>query len=171
MNAQPEIFRIVTDMEALHEAVRDRVEDMNISRIEFDAHADLPSGYSGKLLSDPPKKFMGKKTLPKILKGTGLAIALIVDDGKLPADLPVRKYKIGRLRTAALSIDEKVQEIPISLEQLMKERMRELGRKGGKMGGSKGGKRRAETMKKRARQRAASHAARMRWAKKTEIAG
>lgn len=161
----PEIYRVVTDMEALHEAFRDRVEDLNVSRIELDAAAGFTPGYASKLLCDPPMKFVGKETLAKMLKGTGLAIALVVDDGKLPK-AEQRKYKIGRIRAAAASIEQNVQETPVSLEQLVREHMRNIGAKGNANGAaSNGGKRRAKAMKARARQRAASHAARMRWSK------
>src|SRR4051812_15399498 len=94
---QPEIYRIVTDMEALHEAFRDRVEDMDVSRIELDAMAGLTPGYASKLLCDPPMKFVGKETLGKMLKGTGLRLAVIVDNGSAPAPSTKRKYRIGRL--------------------------------------------------------------------------
>lgn len=160
----PEIYRIVTDMEALHEAFRDRVEDLNVSRIELDAVAGLTPGYASKLLCDPPMKFVGRETLPKMLKGTGLAIALVVDDGKLAArsaETPKRKYKIGRIRNAP-SIPTEIQVNPVNIEELVKQerkaRMREIGLKG-----NKSGKRRAAIEAKKARQRRASHAARKRW--------
>jgi hypothetical protein len=161
-----EIYRVVTDMEALHEAFRDRVEDMDVSRLELDAVAGLTPGYSSKLLCDPPMKFVGRETLPKMLKGTGLAIALVVDDGSLAAksaDVPKRKYKIGRIRSAP-SIPTEIKEMPVNIEELVKNvmsaRMREIGMKG-----NKSVKRKAKEAARRARQRKASHAARMRWSK------
>lgn len=164
-NPQPEIYRIVTDMEALHEAFRDRVEDLDVSRIELDAAAGLTPGYSSKLLCDPPMKFVGKETLPKMLKGTRLAIALVVDDGKLAsAELPKRKYRIGRIRSAP-GITGETQEIPVNIEELVKtalqSRMREIGMKG-----NKSSKRKARVEQRKARQRRATHAARMRWEKR-----
>ena len=158
----PDIYRIVTDMEALQEAFRDRVEDLDISRIELDALADLTPGYSSKLLCDPPMKYVGKHTLPKLLKGTKLRIALIEDDGS-KIETPKRKYKIGRIRSAP-SMAGEMQEMPMNIEELMKlaiqARMREIGLKG-----NKSTKRRANEMARRARQRRASHAARKRWSK------
>lgn len=159
-----EVYRVVTDLEALHEAFRDRVEDMDASRLEIDEAAGLTPGYASKLLSDPPMKFVGLKTLPKILKGTRLKIALIEDNGQAMPDVPKRKYRIGRLLDPA-SMPAEMQNIPINLEELVKNatraRMREIGMKG-----NKSENRKAAVMKRRARQRKASHAARTRWSKR-----
>lgn len=169
MNARdmPEIYRIFTEMDALHEGLRDRAEDLNISRLELDALANLTPGYSSKLLCDPPMKFIGPQTLPKILKGTGLALALVIDDGRarqIAAKASKRKYRIGRIRTTAPSMPAENQNTPENIEELMKmalqARMREIGLKG-----NKSAKRRAKEQRRRARQRIASHAARIRWEK------
>lgn len=158
-----EVYRVVTDLEALHEAFRDRVEDMDASRLEIDEAAGLTPGYASKLLSDPPMKFVGLKTLPKILKGTRLKIALIEDNGQAMPDVPKRKYRIGRLLDPA-SMPAEMQNIPINLEELVKNatraRMREIGMKG-----NKSPKRKARALKRAMRQRVASHAARKRWSK------
>lgn len=163
--SETEIYRVVTDMEGLQEAFRDRVEDLNVSRIELDAVAGFTPGYASKLLCDPPMKFVGRNSLPKMLKGTGLALALVVDDGKFGKAVTKaskRKYKIGRIKLAAPSITPKIQDKPVNIEELMKNalqsRMREIGMKG-----NKSDKRRAKQMAKRARQRKAQHAARKRW--------
>lgn len=175
MNAPvpPDIYRVVTDMEALHEAFRDRVEDMDVSRLELDAAAGFTPGYASKLLCDPPIKYIGKNSLAKMLKGTGLAIALVVNDGKLPK-AERRKYKIGRIRMAepaASEVKQKQQEIPEIPKELSKvaqeqtrslTRMQELGFMGGIASGKK---RRAKAMRKRELQRKRAHAARLRWAK------
>lgn len=155
------VYRVVDDMEALHEAFRDRVEDLNVSRIELDAVSGLTPGYASKLLSDPPMKMVGLKTLPKILKGTRLKIALIEDNGQALPELPKRKYRIGRI---APSITGEMQVNPINIEELLKQarqaRMREIGIKG-----NKSPKRKASALKRATRQRVASHAARKRWSK------
>lgn len=75
-----EVFRIVTDMEALHEAFRDRVEDLQVTRIALDVAGKLTPGYSSKLLCDPPMKLLGLTSLPKMLKATGMALVLVIDD-------------------------------------------------------------------------------------------
>lgn len=159
-----DVYRVFTDLESLHEALRDRVEDLNVSRIELDAVAGLTPGYSAKLLCDPPMKFLGLKALPKMLKGTGLKIALIEDNGQAIPELPRRKYRIGRIEAAALSITSEMQVSPINIEELLKQtwaaRMREIGIKG-----NKSPKRKARALKRAMRQRVASHAARKRWSK------
>lgn len=75
-----EAYRVVTDMEALHEGFRDRVEDLEITRSELDAISKLQTGYSAKLLCNPPMKTIGKASLPKMLQATGMALVLVIDD-------------------------------------------------------------------------------------------
>lgn len=161
-----EPYRVVTDYEGLHEAFRDRIEDLDVSRAEIDAAAGLQSGYAAKLLSTHPKKRFGPNSLGGLLKATGTALVMVVDDeGFAPvrATLTQRKRK---MQGTVPCIAQDEQETPISSEQLIREHMRKLGKKGSKLGKSNGAKRRMKEMGKRARQRIASHAARKRWSKR-----
>lgn len=91
-----EIFRVCTDMEALHDAFRDRVEDLNISRETLDELGGFTARYSAKLLCDPPMKWIGRETLPKMLKATGMAIVLVLDDDRFA---PTKAKLANRKRT------------------------------------------------------------------------
>lgn len=75
-----EVYRIVTDMEALHEAFRERIEDLETTHIEIDAAGKLQPGYTSKLLAPKPMKQFGKESLPRMLKATGMALVLVIDD-------------------------------------------------------------------------------------------
>ena len=165
MNAPLErydVYRVVTDYEALIEALRDRVDDMNISREDVDAAGDLQPGYASKLLSDPPIKNLGIKGFSGLLKATGMSLVMVVDPERAAKAIELTKPRkiVGG---SAIQIRKKAAlSIPLSIvesheTQARKQRMQELGRKGGK--------RRMKTMTRRARQRVAAHAARMRWAK------
>lgn len=75
-----ELYRVVTDMDALHEAFRDRVEDLQVTHLSIDEAGGLQNGYSGKLLCTPPIKSFGRESLPRMLKATGMALILVIDD-------------------------------------------------------------------------------------------
>lgn len=75
-----ELYRVVTDMDALHEAFRDRVEDLQVTQLSVDQAGGLQNGYSGKLLCNPPIKSFGRESLPRMLKATGMALILVIDD-------------------------------------------------------------------------------------------
>lgn len=89
-----EVYRIVTDMESLHEAFVERVEDLQVTRVAIDEAGELTPGYSSKLLCTPPMKTIGKESLPKMLKATGMALVLVIDDERfapLKATMAKRK--------------------------------------------------------------------------------
>lgn len=90
-----ELYRVVTDFEGLHEAFRDRVEDLEVTRQELDAVSGLQPGYSAKLLCDPPIKSIGKQSLPKMLKATGMALVLVIDDERFA---PIKAQMSKRVR-------------------------------------------------------------------------
>lgn len=92
-----ELFRIVTDYEALQEAFIDRIEDLNVSRIAIDEAGGFTPGYSAKLLCQPPVKRLGAGTLDKMLRATGMALILVIDDerfAEVKAALSKRKRKV-----------------------------------------------------------------------------
>jgi hypothetical protein len=87
-----EPYRVVTvgpDPEdaynALQEAFIDRIEELNVSRITVNEAGGFTSGYSEKLLCVPPMKTLGKGTLGNMLKATGLALIVVVDDERFAA--------------------------------------------------------------------------------------
>jgi len=95
-----ELYRVVTDMDALHEAFRDRAEDLQTTRLELDAAGELQPGYSAKLLCNPPMKSFGRQSLPGMLKATGMVLVLVVDDERFA---PI-KEQLGRRKRPMRSI-------------------------------------------------------------------
>jgi hypothetical protein len=90
-----ELYRVVTDFDALHEGFRDRVEELQITRIETDAAGHLQPGYSAKLLCNPPIKSFGRSSLPGMLRATGMALVLVIDDERFA---PVKERLSQRKR-------------------------------------------------------------------------
>lgn len=95
INGRFEIYRIVTDMEGLHEAFIDRVEDLNVTRLAIDEAGGFTGGHSAKILCNPPIKNIGKVSLGKLLKATGMALVMVVDDERFA---PVRAEMAKRKR-------------------------------------------------------------------------
>lgn len=117
-----ELYRVVTDLDALHEAFRDRVEDLQITRIEVDAAGALQPGYSSKLLCNPPMKTFGRESLPRMLKGTGMALVLVIDDERF-APIKERLAKRRRpVRAIARRVTPKWLFKPANASQMGKKR-------------------------------------------------
>jgi hypothetical protein len=97
---QPDmIYRVILDYEGLQDGFADRIEDLNVPLTEVDAAGDLTRGNTQKLLvkSDAPwARQFGWESLGKMLKGTGLALALIVDDERfapIKAEMQQRRMR------------------------------------------------------------------------------
>jgi hypothetical protein len=86
-----ELYRVVTDYEALQDGFADRIEDLNTPLTEIDVAAGLTQGHMQRLINADPEAWrpkgkrrqsreFGWKTLAAALKGTGLALALVIDD-------------------------------------------------------------------------------------------
>ena len=89
-----EVYRIVTDMEALYEGFIDRVEDLGVTRLAVDEAGGFTGGHSAKILCTPPIKHLGKISLPKMLKATGMALILVIDDERFaPVKAKMAKRK------------------------------------------------------------------------------
>lgn len=119
---QYEVYRIVTDYEALHEGFRDRVDDLEVTRQEIDAAGNLLPGYAGKLLCSPPIKNLGLVSLGKMLKATGMALVLVIDDERFA---PVKAQMSKRQRPMRTNVSIKPPHWLISKETASK--MRALG--------------------------------------------
>jgi hypothetical protein len=172
-----ELYRVILDYEALQDGFLDRIDDLNTTLAQVEISGGLTCGNAykllrkdaGKLRSDrpntPSRRTFGWESLGKMLKGTGLALALVVDDAKFaPLKEQLAPRKRPSVHRAAPSTSGGTQEKPINIEELVKNErkrcMQELARKSHQTG-----KRVANREKKRARQRKASHAARKRWSK------
>lgn len=75
-----EIYRVFTDREGLLDALRDRVDELQFARSQVDAAGKLTSGHAAKILCDPPIKHLGDISIRKMLRGTGLVVALVKND-------------------------------------------------------------------------------------------
>jgi hypothetical protein len=95
-----ELYRVVTDYEALQDGFLDRIEDLNTTFEQVEAAGEIPRGHASRMLMKSDKrvvKAMGPKSLKQMLKGTGLVLALIVDDERFA---PLKEQMVPRKRPA-----------------------------------------------------------------------
>ena len=100
------LYCIVDNYAALQDGFADRIEDLNVTQTEIDAAGGMTRGQVHRLLRKlDPEDFRPSatrhcsqfawKTLGQTLKGTGLALALIVDDERFA---PVKAKMVQRAR-------------------------------------------------------------------------
>jgi len=92
-----ELYRVITDYEALVDGFWDRVDDLGTTLLSIDQVGGMAEGNAQKLLSKNPgkrvqqpknhrfadmKRTFGWESLGKMLKATGLALVLVVDDDR-----------------------------------------------------------------------------------------
>jgi hypothetical protein len=77
-----EPFRIVENYEALCEALSERVEDLQATRLGIDAAGRFADGHASTLLCKPQIKGYGPTSLTRMLEATGLVLVLAIDDEK-----------------------------------------------------------------------------------------
>ncbi len=102
-----EVYRIVSDYEALQDGFLDRLDDLNTTMSALPGFAD---GVAQKLLSKNPgpsrhvprdcrtasrQRTFGWKSLGKMLEDTGLALVLVVDDKRFA---PIKDQLMKRKR-------------------------------------------------------------------------
>lgn len=76
----PELFFAeVCDYVSLRNAIRARVEQLNVSRVCLDDVTGLPAGYSAKLLAPCGKKKIGQLAIDLLLKAAALKVFLVDD--------------------------------------------------------------------------------------------
>lgn len=112
MTPEYEPYRIILDYEALQDGFLDRIDDLNTTLEQIDSNAGFANGNSQKLLTKNPgkriarkrdhrhasaKRSFGWESLGKMLKGTGLALVLVVDDERF-APLKEQLQKRARPR-------------------------------------------------------------------------
>jgi hypothetical protein len=141
------VLATVCDYDELQRALRDRADELNLSRQEIDRLARLPPGYASKLLAPQPIKKLGNSSLPFLLSALGVHLQLVEDGQSLDeinrkatrraVRVPVRAYTWGHV-------------------WLVSKRWVKLQAKAG-------GKARAEKMTPAQRRESARHAATIRW--------
>lgn len=79
MSAAAPFCRFVVDYGALVATLCERTEMLELSRLELDRIAGLPSGYAGKILSKQPVKTIGLHSLGPVLQSLGLVLCVLED--------------------------------------------------------------------------------------------
>lgn len=141
-----ELYRVVTDFDALQEAFRDRVEDLDVTRESLDEAGGFTVRHSAKLLAANPARSFGNVSLPKMLKATGMVLVLVIDDERF-AEVkeklvkrrrpPVERAIAGSKPPAWLFAKEKAREMGKRRFALMTEAQRKRHqRKAGKASGA-----------------------------------
>jgi len=98
-----ELYRVFTDLEGLEDGIRDRIEDLNTTIEQIEMAGEMGKNQLQKCLVRNPgkaiqrhrdhrhasnKRKFGWESLGKTLKGTGLALVLVVDDERFA---PIRE--------------------------------------------------------------------------------
>jgi hypothetical protein len=100
------LFRLVRDYEGVKEAFADRAEDLGVALTEIDAAGGMTRGNAQKLISNSNAKWarqFGFVSLEKMLKGTGLMLAFVIDDERFAAvKATMVKRKVKQKRTHKL---------------------------------------------------------------------
>jgi hypothetical protein len=83
-----ELYRVITDYDALKDGFLERIEDLDAPLSEIDNAAGLTPGHTQKLLCHSDQYWARTftwKTLGPMLKGTGMALVLVIDDERFAA--------------------------------------------------------------------------------------
>jgi hypothetical protein len=110
----------LADYGALLRAVRDRVAELGITHETVDAVSGLQSGYTSKLLADPPIRRMGPIILFLVLQSLGMTVSLIDD----PIGLSSLRHRLTP-RKVARRFDHRAGSITID-----RDHFRRIGRMG-----------------------------------------
>jgi len=110
-----ELYRVFTDLEGLEEGIWDRIDDLDTTIEQIEMAGGMAKGQLQKALAGNPgkaiqrprdhrhssnKRKFGWESLPKALKGTGLALVLVVDDERF-AETKAQLMKRKRPRQPA----------------------------------------------------------------------
>ena len=146
----PRQLGVCHDYGGLHRILRDRAEELNVSRTTLDEAAGFTSGHASKLLAPRPLKKLGATTLGLMLQVMGLKLVVVEDPEQLQ-------------RISAKLI---AREVPANVLSLSWGRAKHLlvSKRWVKKNGRKGGEQRAKNLSPRRRRAIARNAAKARWA-------
>jgi hypothetical protein len=93
------VARTIGDYAEFLQVIRDRADEMGMSRLELDHQAGTQDGYSGKVLGPAKRRAYGMRTLGPTLGALGLKMLLIEDTAQTakimarrqPRERPVRQ--------------------------------------------------------------------------------
>ncbi|MEH2468842.1 hypothetical protein V1281_001902 [Nitrobacteraceae bacterium AZCC 2161] len=94
--------RLISDYNDLVLALRERFDDMEMTRLEIDEQSGLQSGYSGKTLSLTPKKHFGMVSLGPTLGSAGCKLLLVEDPIQTERILARRQVRQRPVRKPAM---------------------------------------------------------------------
>jgi len=175
-----ELYRVITDYEALQDGFLDRLDDLNTTMSALPGFAD---GVAQKLLSKNPgpsrhvprdcrtatrQRTFGWKSLGKMLHDTGLALVLVVDDERfaprkdqlMKRKRPCKPAMAGKHQPTWLFRKDKAREMGKRRFSLMSDSEKKRHQR-------KAGKARAKRMTKEKLREIAKHASNVRWAKQS----
>jgi hypothetical protein len=147
----PRQLGVCHDYDGLHRILRDRADELNVSRTTLDEAAGLTPGHASKLLAPRPLKKLGVVSLGLMLQAMGLKLVVVEDVEALE-------------RISAKLIPR---EVPANVLSLSWGRAKHLlvSKRWVKKNGRKGGKQRAKNLWPRQRSAIARKAAKARWHK------
>jgi hypothetical protein len=70
---------VVRSMPDIAQVFRDRIRELGICYATVDAIAGVADGWTAKVLSEPPQKVMGAKSMVLIAGALGIAFVPVVD--------------------------------------------------------------------------------------------
>jgi hypothetical protein len=97
--ARSTFYAELSDHEGLRDALRQRVEQLNVSRTCLDEITGLPSGYVSKILAPYGRKRIGGLSLGLIVQAAGLKMVLVDDPAARKRG--VRGFELDHLLRAA----------------------------------------------------------------------
>jgi hypothetical protein len=125
-----ELYRVILDYEALQDGFLDRIDDLSTTLEQIDMAGGFTKGNAQKLLTKQGgkpgpdrmyslKRTFGWESLGKMLKGTGLALVLVVDDERfaplkeqlMPRKRPPKPAIAGMARPTWLFTKQKAREL------------------------------------------------------------
>jgi hypothetical protein len=83
-------MRLCSDYSDVIRALRDRTDELQISRGSIDTIAGLSDGYSAKLLSEHPSKVLGPMSMGATLETLGLRLMLVEDTAATARTMKLR---------------------------------------------------------------------------------
>jgi hypothetical protein len=150
----PRQLGVCHDYNGLHLILRERADELNVSRTTLDEAAGLTAGHASKLLAPRPLKKLGNLTLGLLLQTMGLKLVVVEDPEALER---IRAKLIPR------EVPANVLSLPWAVRHgakhflVSKRWVRKIGRKGGEQ--------RAKNLSPRRRSAIARKAAKARWSK------
>lgn len=124
LGTEPRQLGVVKDYDSLIAAIRTRVAELNVAHSTVDAVAGLPSGYTGKLLCDPPVRGIGRIAFGPLLGSLGMKLIAVED----PEALARVRQRLEPRKQPRHQRPHRAAERP----GIVRRRLAELGSKGGR---------------------------------------